>query len=89
MYAYSNAGSLLGLLSYPLLVEPSLTLAGQARLWSWLFAGFALAMAALGASALRIRRAERRLRQSDWAERCTSQPAVTTRSLARRSRRAS
>ncbi len=53
LYAFSNAGSLLGLLSYPLLVEPSLTLAGQARLWSWLFAGFALSMAVLGVNALR------------------------------------
>lgn len=39
LYAASNAGSLVGLLGYPLLVEPFLSLNGQA--WAWL-AGFAL-----------------------------------------------
>ncbi len=34
LYAVSNLGSLLGLLSYPLLVEPGLTLRWQARLWT-------------------------------------------------------
>ena len=35
LYAASNAGSLLGLLAYPLLIEPSLTLRQQ----QWVFAG--------------------------------------------------
>jgi hypothetical protein len=39
LYAASNAGSLLGLLSYPLLIEPALPLSLQNRLWS---AGFCL-----------------------------------------------
>src|SRR5262249_48761867 len=34
LYAFSNLGSMLALLSYPLLVEPNLTLADQSRLWS-------------------------------------------------------
>jgi SAM-dependent methyltransferase len=34
LYATSNAGSLLALLSYPLLIEPNLTLRAQSRLWS-------------------------------------------------------
>ncbi|MHC5211883.1 MAG: spermidine synthase [Planctomycetota bacterium] len=34
LYALSNAGSLLGLLTYPFLVEPNLRLADQMRLWS-------------------------------------------------------
>ena len=34
LYAASNAGSLVGLLAYPLLIEPTLTLAAQRRLWS-------------------------------------------------------
>jgi hypothetical protein len=34
LYAASNAGSLLALLSYPLLVEPSLPLSQQSRIWS-------------------------------------------------------
>ena len=41
LYALSNAGSLLALLSYPLLVEPWLTLGAQARVWSWGYVGFA------------------------------------------------
>ena len=34
LYIASNAGSLLGLLSYPFLVEPNLTLTSQRSLWS-------------------------------------------------------
>ena len=34
LYALSNAGSLLGLLSYPVLVEPFLSLGAQRALWS-------------------------------------------------------
>ncbi len=37
LYAWSNAGSMLGLLSYPFLVEPFLTLRHQALLWSCLY----------------------------------------------------
>lgn len=35
LYAASNVGSLVGLLAYPLFVEPRWNLAGQAELWSW------------------------------------------------------
>ncbi|MCL4201115.1 MAG: fused MFS/spermidine synthase [Pirellulaceae bacterium] len=42
LYAVSNVGSLVALLSYPFVVEPALGAVGQTRLWSWLFAGFAL-----------------------------------------------
>ncbi|MDH5670560.1 MAG: fused MFS/spermidine synthase [Myxococcales bacterium] len=38
LYAYSNAGSLLGLLSYPVLVEPALALPAQAGVWGLAFA---------------------------------------------------
>src|SRR4051812_49082870 len=41
LFAVSNLGSLVALLGYPLLLEPNLGGAGQVRLWSWLFAGFA------------------------------------------------
>ena len=34
LYAASNAGSLIALLSYPFLIEPAITLGGQARWWS-------------------------------------------------------
>ena len=42
LFAVSNLGSLVALLGYPLLLEPNLGGAGQVRLWSWLFAAFAL-----------------------------------------------
>lgn len=45
LYALSNLGSLLALISYPFLVEPLLALPTQARLWSWGYAAFALACA--------------------------------------------
>ena len=37
LYAVSNFGSLLGLLSFPFLVEPKLALSLQSRVWSWSF----------------------------------------------------
>jgi SAM-dependent methyltransferase len=55
LYAWSNAGSLLGLLAYPFALEPRLALDAQARLWSFGFAGFALALAVAGVLALRPR----------------------------------
>ena len=42
LYALSNTGSLLALLSYPFLVEPVLTRSTQADLWAWGFGIFAL-----------------------------------------------
>ncbi|MBN1443219.1 MAG: fused MFS/spermidine synthase [Planctomycetes bacterium] len=42
LYALSNAGSLLALLSYPFIVEPALTIDAQGFTWSMLFGGFAL-----------------------------------------------
>jgi hypothetical protein len=46
LYALSNAGSLLGLWSYPFLIEPYLSLSRQAWLWSALFLVY-LALCAL------------------------------------------
>jgi len=42
LYALSNFGSLLGLLAYPVLIEPSLTLSQQGWAWSGGFVLFAL-----------------------------------------------
>ncbi|HMI90879.1 MAG TPA: hypothetical protein VK509_05920, partial [Polyangiales bacterium] len=51
LYAISNVGSILGLLSYPLLVEPYLGLAAQRLPWVALFVIYALLMlAAAGAT---------------------------------------
>ena len=50
LYACSNLGSVLALLSYPILVEPSLTLTEQARWWSAGYAVFVvLALMAMAA----------------------------------------
>lgn len=48
LYAASNLGSLLALLAYPILVEPTLNLAGQRYGWSGAYLGFLLLMATLG-----------------------------------------
>jgi len=50
LYAVSNAGSLLGLLSYPFLVEPNFGLALQSRMWT---GGYVLFVACCGYIALR------------------------------------
>lgn len=58
LFAASNAGSLIGLVAYPTLVEPNLDLPDQARWWSLGFAVFAVAT--MGA-ALTVRRKGRPL----------------------------
>ncbi|HWQ93595.1 MAG TPA: fused MFS/spermidine synthase [Clostridia bacterium] len=45
LYALSNAGSLLALLSYPVLFETQLTRAAQAGFWGWGLAAYALCAA--------------------------------------------
>jgi hypothetical protein len=50
LYAGSNAGSLLALLAYPLLVEPTLPLDRQAVLWSYGFGALALGIVACAAA---------------------------------------
>ncbi len=42
LYAASNAGSLLALLAFPLLLEPGLTLGEQSRSWAWLYGALLL-----------------------------------------------
>jgi hypothetical protein len=49
LYAASNAGSLLGLLAYPLLLEPTLRLSEQSHLWSYGYAAFLVLTVACGA----------------------------------------
>src|SRR5688572_6858697 len=43
LYALSNLGSLLAILSYPFLIEPSISLHRQATIWSWTYVVFAVA----------------------------------------------
>lgn len=42
LFALSNFSSLLGLMAYPILIEPYLTLSQQSLIWSWSYAVFAL-----------------------------------------------
>lgn len=51
LYALSNVGSLLGLVSYPFLVEPRVGLKAQGVAWAGLFALFALSSLACAARA--------------------------------------
>ncbi|WP_141653109.1 spermidine synthase [Phenylobacterium immobile] len=53
LYAASNLGSLVALLAYPLLIEPTLALQAQRLGWSVLYVAFALLMIALGRRAAR------------------------------------
>jgi hypothetical protein len=53
LYAASNAGSMLGLLGYPLFIEPTLTLTAQRQAWSIAFGALAILISACGALALR------------------------------------
>ena len=49
LYAASNAGSMLALMSYPFLLEPTISLSEQAHLWSW---GYLLLVGLVGVSAI-------------------------------------
>lgn len=53
LYAASNLGSLAALLAYPALVEPSLGLAAQGRVWTLLYLALLALLAMCGISALR------------------------------------
>ncbi|MCA1899870.1 MAG: fused MFS/spermidine synthase [Chloroflexi bacterium] len=55
LYSLSNVGSLMGLLAYPILIEPQLTLRVQGWVWS---GGFILFAMLVGWSALRAQRAD-------------------------------
>ena len=46
LYVASNLGSLIALLAYPLVVEPQVTLGGQAAAWTAAYGGFLLLMLA-------------------------------------------
>ncbi len=52
LFAASNAGSLIGLLAYPLLLEPTTGLSAQGALWASLYAGLILMTALSGAAVL-------------------------------------
>jgi hypothetical protein len=45
LYAASNAGSLLALLSYPFIIEPNIGLVQQQQIWSWAYGGLIVLLA--------------------------------------------
>src|SRR6185369_7338568 len=51
LYALSNVGSLLALLSYPFVVEPNWTLGSQTGNWTW---GYAIFAAVCGLCAIQL-----------------------------------
>ncbi len=53
LYAVSNLGSLLGLVTYPFLVEPAMARSAQAVTWSWGMGAFALLAGASAVASLR------------------------------------
>ncbi|MGC8874701.1 MAG: spermidine synthase [Chloroflexia bacterium] len=67
LYAVSNAGSLAGLLSYPFLIEPWLTLRVQAWVWSLGYLAFILCIGVIVVRTLRFRAADGPARQEETA----------------------
>ena len=55
LYAASNVGSMLGLLSYPVLIEPRFRLADQSRIWEFGYVVLVLLMIACGIKLVRAR----------------------------------
>ena len=54
LYALSNAGSLVALLSYPFVVEPFLSVSNQSIAWSLMFLGFVLSQGWLAVRLIRL-----------------------------------
>jgi SAM-dependent methyltransferase len=77
LYAASNLGSLLALLAYPLIVEPTLTLHAQRYGWSSGYAVFGLLIAGLAVTVTRSARTDQTVSQS-----ATQAPPITWRDRA-------
>ncbi len=76
LYALSNAGSLVALLSYPFLVEPVLSVTNQSTVWSLLFCAFVLVQ---GIVAIGLFRVESKTKsEADPIDRPTNQNASPT-----------
>ena len=75
LYSVSNFASMLALVSYPTLIEPSLRLADQSRMWTWSYALFVLLV---GGCAITLRRWARHdpfnVRDEAFAEKCRCPP---------------
>jgi len=74
LYAASNFGSMLGLLSYPILIEPRFRLAEQSRLWEY---GYMLLVLLMIVCAVRLWRAPQTRNFSDHSDlRRTAAPSA-------------
>ncbi len=71
LYSASNIGSIGALLLYPFILEPTLGLAMQARLWSY---GYGLLMLAIGISGLAMLRSYNKVSAEVHAEQLTNVP---------------
>ncbi|QDT02652.1 spermidine synthase [Rubripirellula lacrimiformis] len=60
LYALSNAGSLVALLSYPFLVEPVLSVSNQSMVWSLMFCGFVLVQGVVAIGLFRVSTAQQK-----------------------------
>lgn len=77
LYALSNVGSLLALLSYPFVFEPLLSSELQAGLWSWGFGAFVALCGSCGATML-WRNALIETPKQDASTNSAAEPAPTT-----------
>jgi hypothetical protein len=68
LYAASNAGSLLALLAFPVLFEPTLTLGGQSRAWTVAYCALVLLVLACAVAALRSGKGRDTTRDADARE---------------------
>jgi tetratricopeptide (TPR) repeat protein len=62
LYAASNLGSMLALLSYPVLFEPTMTLASQSHWWAWVYG---ILMALIAGCAIRLWRSRQHVRSPE------------------------
>jgi len=76
LYAASNLGSLLALLSYPLLVEPNLKLGEQSLLWAITY-GFGFALIAICAIVFLLRRSTLSVATTDQTDEIELSDAVS------------
>ena len=78
LFALSNFGSMLALLSYPTVVEPRLALTNQARIWSVGFASFTIMCGLAAWSSLKAPAEAARKKEEESPAAIPAPPAVST-----------
>jgi len=82
LYSASNLGSIIGLASYPFLIEPNLGLAAQRSFWTVGYILYAVAVAIAGVCAIRMQSERAKRPHEDELERWTTSSADTSGSAA-------